>query len=89
VSGSCRRAARLAAAAWLAAAASVLALACGETRRPLGDECLRDDDCLSSVCAGRVCAAAPPLTSEQLGPPNRSAQLPDSSPALPGDAGGG
>lgn len=63
--------------------------ACGETRRPLGDECLRDDDCLSSVCSGRVCAAAPPLTSDQLGPPDRGAQLPDSSPMLPGDAGGG
>ena len=80
------RAARVALAASLAAA---LAIACGETRRPLGDECLRDDDCLSSVCSGRVCAAAPPLTTEQLGPPDRGAQLPDSSPALPGDAGGG
>lgn len=86
MSRSGRRVARLAAATWLAA---LLTSACGETRRPLGDECLRDDDCLSSVCSGRVCAAAPPLTTEQLGPPDRGAQLPDSSPALPGDAGGG
>ena len=65
------------------------ATACGETRRPLGDECLRDDDCLSSVCSGRVCVAAPPLTGEQLGPPDRGAKLPDATPNLPGDAGGG
>lgn len=74
------------------ALACLLLGACGETRRPLGDECLRDDDCLSSVCSGRVCVATPPTTGDQLGPPDRGAKLPDSSANLtpqPGDAGGG
>lgn len=64
-----------------------VAAACGETRRPLGDECLRDDDCLSSACSGRVCVAQPPLSSEDLGPPDRGAKLPDATINLPQDAG--
>ena len=36
-------------------------VACGETRRPIGDECLRNDDCLSGVCSARSCVPAPPL----------------------------
>lgn len=60
---------------------------CGETRRPLGDECLRDDDCLSSACSGRVCVAAPPLTNDQLGPPDRGAKLPDATTNLVQEAG--
>jgi len=60
---------------------------CGETRRPLGDECLRDDDCLSSACSGRVCVASPPLTNDQLGPPDRGAKLPDATTNLIQDAG--
>ena len=35
--------------------------ACGETRRPIGDECLRNEDCLSGVCSARSCVPAPPL----------------------------
>ncbi len=81
-----RRAGALAVACALATLASA---ACGETRRPLGEECLRDDDCLSSVCAGRVCVATPPLTGDRLGPPDRGAKLSDSSVILPSDAGGG
>jgi len=61
--------------------------ACGETRRPLGDECLRDDDCLSSACSGRVCVASPPLTEDQLGLPDRGAKLPDATTNLPQEAG--
>jgi hypothetical protein len=41
---------------------------CGETRRPIGDECLRGDDCLSSVCSDRTCVAAPALVTG-AGPP--------------------
>ena len=36
-------------------------VACGETRRPIGDECLRNEDCLSGVCSARACVSAPPL----------------------------
>lgn len=38
-----------------------LLVACGETRKPIGDECLRDEDCLSGVCSARSCVSAPPL----------------------------
>lgn len=54
----------------------VLLLACGETRRPIGDECLRDEDCLSNVCAARSCAAAPAL----IAPPDEP--VPDEVPRL-------
>jgi hypothetical protein len=36
------------------------ATACGETRRALGEDCLREDDCLSGFCVSRTCVAAPP-----------------------------
>ncbi|MDB5219595.1 MAG: hypothetical protein JWO86_7522 [Myxococcaceae bacterium] len=41
---------------------------CGETRRPIGDECLRSDDCLSGVCSDKTCVAAPTLVTG-AGPP--------------------
>ena len=42
---------------WVAACASVaaLAFACAETRRSLGEECLKNDDCLSGQCTARRC----------------------------------
>ena len=34
----------------------VVALAsCAETRRSLGEECLKNDDCLSGLCVARAC----------------------------------
>jgi hypothetical protein len=51
--------------------------ACGETRRPIGDECLRSDDCLSGVCSARTCVAAPPLVNGGGAPP------PDELPSIP------
>ncbi len=44
--------------------------ACGETRRPIGEECLRSDDCLSGVCSDRTCVAAPTLITGAGPPPN-------------------
>ena len=38
----------------------LLASACMETRRSTGDDCLKDDDCLSGVCFQLRCATAPP-----------------------------
>ena len=62
--------------------AAFITLACGETRRPIGDECLRGDDCLSGVCASRSCVAAAPLVGGVGGPP------PDETARIPlGDAG--
>jgi hypothetical protein len=69
-----RLAARSALASTLALASLV---ACGETRGPIGDECLRDDDCLSGVCSSRLCVAAPALVSGASAPP------PDELPRIP------
>jgi len=46
-------------------AALGLALACAQTKRALGDECLKSEDCLSGICSQLQCAASPPLTSSQ------------------------
>jgi hypothetical protein len=32
---------------------------CTETQRGLGDQCLRNADCLSGYCAGQTCVASP------------------------------
>jgi len=61
-------------------AAAVVA-ACGETRRPIGEECLRHEDCLSGVCAARQCVSAPTLVTGAGDPP------PDEEPRIPDDAG--
>jgi hypothetical protein len=66
---------------------------CGETRRPIGDECLRDDDCLSAVCAARSCVSAPPLVvGASPAPPEEELRIPEadaasSTPSTPPDAG--
>jgi hypothetical protein len=39
-----------------------LASGCMETRRSLGEDCLKDDDCLSRTCLQLRCAASPPTT---------------------------
>jgi len=53
---------RGAAAAFVAALAGVLAVAaCTENRRTLGEDCLKNGDCLSGVCSALKCAATPPL----------------------------
>lgn len=52
----------------LIAVVSASASACGETRRPIGDECLRNDDCLSGFCSARSCVSAPPLKVGSTGP---------------------
>ncbi len=44
----------------------VLASACVETRRSLGEDCLKDDDCLSGVCSQLFCAALPPTIDAAL-----------------------
>jgi hypothetical protein len=59
---------------WLAvliasALASAFGAGCGESRRPIGDECLRNEDCLSSVCSARTCAPEPTLIPSGGGSP--------------------
>jgi hypothetical protein len=69
--------------AYAVAAAAIVFCACGESRRPIGEECLRDDDCLSGVCAARTCVSAPPLVTGASNPP------PDEEPRIPDGGSGG
>ncbi len=59
----------------LLCAASALVSACGESRRPIGEECLRDEDCLSNFCAARSCVSAPALVSGAGEPPGEEEPL--------------
>ncbi len=61
----------------------LVATACGETRSPIGDECIRGEDCLSGVCSSRTCVAAPPLVNGSGPPPDETARIPigDAGPA--------
>ena len=60
------------------------AIACGESRRPIGQECLRDADCLSDVCAARTCVSAPALVTGAGEPPGEEEPLiPTSDAANP------
>jgi hypothetical protein len=34
--------------------------ACTETPRPLGEDCFRDQDCVSGLCSALKCVAGPP-----------------------------
>jgi hypothetical protein len=71
---------------WAALVAVLFVLACGETRRSIGDECLRDEDCLSGSCSARACVAAPTLVTGANG------EEPDEEPQITGpegDAGDG
>jgi hypothetical protein len=38
---------------------------CVETRRSLGEDCLKDNDCLSGTCLQLRCAAPPPTTDSR------------------------
>jgi hypothetical protein len=40
----------------------VLAGACAESKRALGEDCLKDQDCLSGVCEQLKCGAVPEFT---------------------------
>lgn len=62
---------------------AIVLSACGESRRPIGEECLRDDDCLSGICAARSCVSAPGLVTGASNPP------PDEEPRIPDGGTGG
>jgi hypothetical protein len=41
--------------------AAIASVRCADVNRGLGDACIRNSDCLSGVCAGQQCVAAPTL----------------------------
>jgi hypothetical protein len=53
--------------------------ACTEMRRPLGEDCLKDQDCVSGICSGLKCSATPPLV--EAGPtPDAAVDAPQDAP---------
>jgi hypothetical protein len=56
----------------LLALAIACAAACAETRRSLGEDCLKDPDCLSGICSALHCAASPPILGNEP-PPSQDA----------------
>jgi hypothetical protein len=68
---------------------------CQLTSRALGEDCLKDQDCLSGICSQLKCAAAPPLlssipegTPDSGGPQDSAASTPDTgSPDVAIDTG--
>lgn len=73
------RAALFSAVFGLLVADALATVACGETRQPIGEECLRDEDCLSNTCSARTCVAAPQLTVPYGGSPDQEPRVPDAS----------
>ncbi|HEY5146698.1 MAG TPA: hypothetical protein VII82_08015, partial [Polyangiaceae bacterium] len=61
--------------AWVAPAAAVLALAaaCSEQRGSIGDDCLKNQDCLSGVCSELHCVVPPPLLDAAYTPVDAAA----------------
>jgi hypothetical protein len=47
------------------ALATGLVGSCSEWRRSLGDECLKDQDCLSGICSQLRCGTAPPYLGSE------------------------
>src|SRR5262245_20948317 len=64
--------------------------ACTEGKRGIGDECIRNDDCVSDTCVARRCTAPPPFT-DAAQPQGDGAVGTDSSGEAgdSGDSGGG
>src|SRR5205809_613976 len=79
------------------AALGVLFGACIDTRRSNGEDCLKDDDCLSGICSVLKCVGNPPLLDGSAGSgdtggggdssPDTAAEGGDSSTTDSGDSG--
>lgn len=75
----------------------LLTFSCMETRRSLGEDCLKDGDCLSGVCSQLRCATTAPTLdtpvvaeAAEAGMPSASSEADgtadEPSPDAPGDA---
>ncbi len=63
---------------------------CEETRRSLGEECLRNEDCLSGTCSARACVSERPVVNTPIDTPTvDSGALPDAGGATDADVEGG
>jgi hypothetical protein len=57
------------------------------TSRGLGEDCLKDQDCLSGICSQLKCAAAPPLIDGGIPQYTPDTGAPQDSTAPPPDTG--
>jgi hypothetical protein len=71
----------------LLVAAVGLAMACAETRAPVGGACLKSEDCLTGICSQLVCVTAPPLIDAELdAEPSEGGGVEAASPDAPSEA---
>jgi hypothetical protein len=61
-------------------AAGWLASGCSPSQRALGEECLKDQDCLSGYCSQLQCAAQPPILDGAAGAPMSDAAPSEGAP---------
>jgi hypothetical protein len=61
-----------------AGGAAILIAACSEGRGSLGDDCMKDQDCLSGVCTALRCVAAPSVLDGGL-PPTEASTIPEAA----------
>jgi hypothetical protein len=73
----------------LVVGAMLLEASCMETRRSPGDDCLKDDDCLSGVCSQLHCTTRPPTIDVQVFADGATADAPSDAAPPPTDAMGG
>ncbi len=69
-----------------------LGAGCEETRRSLGEECLRHDDCLSGPCSARTCVSERPVVNTPVETPTPrvdAGTLPDTGTPTDADVEGG
>jgi hypothetical protein len=75
-------------AVFLALAAVGIVAACTDTRRTLGDDCLKNEDCVSGLCTQFVCSTHSVLTDAALDNPDAE-PVADTGPAGEAAAEGG
>ena len=66
--------------------AGVLAVACAETKRTQGEECLKSDDCISGICRSLVCTSEPPNEGPIDAAPSRDTSTPTDADAEAADS---
>ena len=65
------------------AVAMTVASACAPAQRPNGEACIKDQDCLSGICSGLLCAPTPTLLDAEVNGPGapKEAAAPDAEEA--------
>jgi hypothetical protein len=89
VKGRLRARSRVLTIAAVVVSVGAVALACQESRRSLGEECIKNVDCLSEICLDQKCAAAPPILDRDAAvilPDATSDVVSEAAPDAPAEA---